>query len=219
VLPKLFIWGAGGHARVVADIVRLARAYEVAGFLIDRQPRRDGATFCGAPLFGGDDLERLGSAGFSHALVAVGDCAARLRLAEAVSARGFVLATAVHPRATLAADVAVGLGTVVAAGAAVNPGACLGANVVNTGTSIDHDCRLADGVHVAPGARLAGRVTVGRGAWVGLGALVKQEVTIGAGTLIEAGAVVVRDLPDNVLAYGVPARIIRGLQSADRATG
>jgi acetyltransferase EpsM len=217
----LFIWGAGGHARVVADVVRVAGAYELAGFLDDRQPRCNGATFCGTPLYGGaDGLERLRSAGFTHALVAVGDCAARLRLAEAVTARGFMLATAVHPRATLAGDVAVGPGTVIAAGAVLNPSASLGANVVvNTCASVDHDCRLDDGVHVAPGARLAGRVMVGRGTWVGIGAVVKQEVTIGAGTLIGAGAVVIRDLPDNVLAYGVPARVIRGQQPAHQAEG
>jgi acetyltransferase EpsM len=217
VLPKLFLWGAGGHSRVVADIVRLAGAYQLAGFLDNVNPGRDGEMFCGAPVFGGaDGPERLRAAGVTHAISAVGDCAARLRLAEVASGLGFVLAMAIHPRSTLAADVTVGPGTVIAAGAVVNPGANLGAHViVNTCASVDHDCRVHDGAHIAPGARLAGCVTIGRGTWVGLGALVKENVTIGAGSLVGAGAVVLSDLPDNVLAYGAPARVIRWLGPPD----
>ncbi|MGH7634357.1 MAG: acetyltransferase, partial [Gemmatimonadaceae bacterium] len=81
--------------------------------------------------------------------------------------------------------------------------------IVNTAASVDHDCDLADGVHVACGAHLAGHVRVGRGAWIGIGAVVRERVTIGAGAMIGAGAVVVSDVPPGVLAFGVPARVIR----------
>jgi UDP-N-acetylbacillosamine N-acetyltransferase len=97
-----------------------------------------------------------------------------------------------------------------AAGSVVNPGATLGRNViVNTCASVDHDCVLEDGVHISPGAHLGGGVTVGRGTWIGIGAVVRDHVMIGAGVTIGAGAVVVKDIPDGVMAYGVPARVVK----------
>jgi len=208
---KLLIWGASGHAKVVADIVRLAGQYEVAGFYDDVNPRPPAASFLGAPLFGRiRDLKALRSRGVDHLIVAVGDCAARLRLAAAAREQGFVLATAIHPGTVLAGDVRIGNGTVVAGGAVVNPGTVLGENViVNTGAVVDHDCVLEDGAHVCPGARLAGDVTVGRGAWVGIGATVIEKVRIGPGAFVGAGAVVIRDVPDRDRVAGGPARTIR----------
>jgi acetyltransferase-like isoleucine patch superfamily enzyme len=74
---------------------------------------------------------------------------------------------------------------------------------------VDHECVLADGVHVGPGAHLGGRVQVGRAAWIGIGAVVRDRARVGAGALVGAGAVVIRDVPDHVVAYGVPARTMR----------
>jgi len=208
---KLLIWGASGHAKVVADIVRLAGRFEVAGFFDDVNPHPPGASFLDAPLYGGiGDLRSLRSRGVDRLIVAVGDCAARLRLAAAAREQGFVLTTAVHPGAVVAGDVRIGAGTVVAGGAVVNPGTVLGENViVNTGAVVDHDCVVEDGAHICPGARLAGDVTVGRGAWVGIGATVIEKVRIGPGAFVGAGAVVIRDVPDRVRVAGVPARTIR----------
>jgi UDP-N-acetylbacillosamine N-acetyltransferase len=209
--PNLVIWGASGHARVVADVVRLAGQYQIAGFLDDGRPERYGTAFCGAPILGGGELlPCLKETGIVYVILAVGDCTTRLRLAETARRHGFQLATAVHPGAIVAADVQPGPGSVVAAGAVINPGAEIGQNViVNTAASVDHDCMLADGVHIGPGVRLAGEVRVGRASQVGIGAVVVNGVRIGAGSLVGAGAVVVDDVPDRVVAYGVPARVIR----------
>ena len=78
---------------------------------------------------------------------------------------------------------------------------------LNTVCSIDHDDQLGGGVHVCPGARLAGEVQVGARSWIGIGACVIQQVRIGSDVTVGAGAVVVRDLPDGVTAVGVPARV------------
>src|SRR5947209_5347580 len=141
-MEKLVIWGAAGHAKVVADIVRLAGEYDLAGFLDDLHPERYGTEFCGATILGGrEQLQRLPDLGARHLLLGIGDNAARLRLAAVVTAQGFHLATAVHPAAVIARDVPVGPGTVIMAGAVVNPGAVIGANVIiNTSASVDHDC-------------------------------------------------------------------------------
>jgi len=214
--PNLVIWGASGHARVVADVMRLAGQYEIAGFLDDGRPERYGATFCGAPILGGAELlPCLRETGVEHVIVAVGDCRTRLRLAEAARRHGFKLATAIHPRAVVASDVQLGPGSVVAAGAVINPGTQIGENaIINTAAGVDHDCVLADGVHIGPGARLAGEVRVGRASQVSIGATVVNGVKIGAGSLVGAGAVVVGDVPDGVVAYGVPARVIRSNEPA-----
>jgi len=208
---KLLIWGASGHALVVADIIRLTGEYELVGFLDDVNPVQANTRLCGVPVLEGRNcLDKLKRDGLGHVIFGFGNCAARLRLAEWVRERGFSLATAIHPRATVAADVPVGAGTVVAAGAVVNPGARIGENViVNTCASVDHECVIDDGVHICPGVHLAGRATVGRASWVGIGTTVVDRVRIGSNVMIGAGAVVVNDIPDGVIAYGVPAKIIR----------
>jgi acetyltransferase EpsM len=215
-VKDLVIWGAGGHAAVVADIVRRAGQFRLVGFIEDLNESRAGTEFCGVEILGGrTQLLQLHAGGVKDLLVAVGNCRVRLALALEARRMGFTLAVAIHPRATVAEGVHVGAGTVIAAGAVVNPGAKLGECViVNTCASVDHDCVVEDGAHLCPGVRLAGSVTVGRGAWVGLGSVVTEGLWIGTGTMIGAGAVVVRDIPEHVLAYGVPARVIRHLEEA-----
>lgn len=208
--PQIAIWGASGHAMVVADILRLCGTYEIVGFLDDLHPERRGAAFCGAQILGGQEhLDVLLARGVQHIIFGFGDGAARLRLADVARAKGFSCPVAIHPRATVAEDVTIGPGTVVAAGAVINPGTRIGAHViVNTCASVDHECVVEDGAHICPGARLAGSVMVGRAAWVGIGATVIERVRIGTTARIGAGAVVVQDIPAGSLAYGVPARAV-----------
>jgi sugar O-acyltransferase (sialic acid O-acetyltransferase NeuD family) len=213
----LVILGTSGHARVVADIVRNGTDYEIVGFLDDVYPERHGQRFCDAPVLGGrEQLQKLDAQGVRHVLLAFGNNAARRKIGAELVGAGFVLAQAVHPRATIAPDVQIGGGTVVMAGAVVNPNATLGENViVNTCASVDHDCRLGGGVHLSPGARLAGTVRVGDEAWIGIGAVVLERRTVGDRTIVGAGAVVTRDLPADVVAYGVPAKVIRSRDDSD----
>jgi len=207
----LIIWGASGHARVVADIVRVRGEYNIVGFLDSVNPERRGTDFCGAHILGGaEELDLLARQGVTHVILGFGNCGARLKLAETVRKNGFLLATATHRQAIIASDVLIGAGTVIAAGVVINPATQIGENVIiNTGACVDHDCVIKDGAHICPGVRLGGHVTVERASWVGIGATIIDHIHIGASTLIGAGAVVVNDIPDNVVAYGVPARIVR----------
>jgi acetyltransferase EpsM len=214
---KLVIWGAGGHALVVADIVRLRGDYEIVGFLDDANPQRHETEFCGASILGGrEQLDALKLRGVQTLIFAFGHHEMRLRLSEFARAKGFSLATAVHPQAIVAADVDIGTGTVLVAGAVVNPSSKVGQNVIiNTCASIDHECVVEDGAHIGPGARLAGRVVVGRAAQIGIGAKIVGGVRIGAGSLIGAGAVVLNDIPEGVVAYGSPAKVVRRVKTVD----
>jgi UDP-N-acetylbacillosamine N-acetyltransferase len=210
----VLVWGAGGHALVVADILRLVGSYEIAGFLDDMNPERRGEEFGGATILGGAGiLPRLRRAGVSLAIIAVGNCAARVRLATEAKRAGFRLAKAIHPRSVIAGDAVLKAGTVVAAGAVINPGAMLAENVIiNTNASVDHECKVGQGAHISPGAQLAGRVQVGRESWIGIGASVIEGVKIGRRSVVGAGAVVLKNIPDGVIAYGVPAQVIRKMR-------
>lgn len=216
---SLVIVGAGGHATVVADLADLA-GFATVGFLDDVAVERRGTPFCRATVLGGvEQLAILAARGVRYAVVAIGDCDARLALADRARKQGFELAVLRHPGATVARDSTIGPGTVLMAGAIVNPAAEIGANViVNTAASIDHECCIEDGVHVGPGVRLGGRVHVGRGAWLGIGSVIKDGVRIGPGTIVGAGSLVLRDLPAGVVAFGSPATIFRSAIHAQAAT-
>jgi UDP-N-acetylbacillosamine N-acetyltransferase len=208
---KIVIWGASGHALVVTDIIRLCGDYEIVGCLDDLNPERHNTDFNGLRIIGGrEQLDLLRHQGVGHIIFGFGNCAARLQLTELVREKGFALATAVHPRSIVADSVRVGAGSIIAAGAVVNPAAMIGENVIiNTAASIDHECVIDDGAHICPGATLGGGVTIGRAAWVGIGATIKDHLRVGARTIIGAGAVVVHDIPEGVVAWGVPAKVMR----------
>lgn len=208
-MKKIVIWGASGHAIVVADILHLQGEYEIVGYLDDINPQRHGAMFHGMRILGGEEqLKIIRDQGVNHLIIGFGNCEARLALADRIKLLGFDLAVAVHPSAIISSDVIIQPGTVVAAGAVINPGCQIGRNVIiNTSSSVDHECAIADGAHICPGVHLAGNVTVGRGAWVGIGASVINRISIGSASLIGAGAVVVKDIPDNATAYGNPAKV------------
>ena len=92
----------------------------------------------------------------------------------------------------------------------MNPGSKLGKHVIiNTCASVGHDCTVQDTVHIDPGVRVGGHSTIGERSWIGIGSALRDHVKIGKNCIIGAGTVVVKDLPDNVVAYGVPAKIIR----------
>jgi sugar O-acyltransferase (sialic acid O-acetyltransferase NeuD family) len=217
--PPIVIWGAGGHARVVASTVSLMGEFDVVGFLDNTSPQLGGQDFCGRTILGGDEqLDRLRADGVRFAFVAVGDNVARLRLAALLEERGFRLPTIVHPQAVVYDDVILGDGTFVAAGAVIAANSTISrCGIVNHLASVDHDCTLDDGVHVSPGARLAGRVRVGRATWIGLNASVREKLTVGSAVVVAAGAVVIRDVTDGLVVGGVPARVLRGAATASEA--
>jgi UDP-N-acetylbacillosamine N-acetyltransferase len=215
--PKLIIWGASAHAIVVADIVRLRGEYELVGFLDDQNPDRKGAPFLQSTILGGrEQLDVLRRDGVDFLIFGFGNSAARLKLAEIAKSMGYQLATAIHPRAIIASDVVVGAGSVIKAGAAIDPTVRIGANVlIGSCVCVGHGSVLEDGVRINPGASIPGNVAIGQASMIGAGATLKDRIRIGKHSLIGAGAVVVDDIPDGVVAFGVPAKVIRGIRPED----
>jgi acetyltransferase EpsM len=218
--PKpLVVWGAKGAALVVADTVRLCGEYDIVGYLDALSPERKNTCFGGARVLGGEEeLSNLWDAGVRHVILAFQNNLARLRVAEVVKARGFALATAIHPTASVAADAVIGAGTVVRAQSVIGPGTQVGENcIIGYGALVSHTCVIGDGVHLGSGVNVAGSVRIGRATWIGIGATVIDPRSVGSNSLIGAGAVVTRDIPDNVVAYGVPAAVVRGIEDDPRS--
>jgi len=206
--------GAGGHARVLIEILSVGGEYEIVG-LLDPDRSLWNERVEGIRVIGDDDLlPRLRSEGISDAFIGLGsvrDTGPRRRLYELATGCGFRIVDVIHPSALISPSAKRGSAFTALAGAIVGAGAILGSNVLlNTGVIIEHGCAIEDHVHVATGARLAGGVRVRAGAHIGIGAIVRQNITIGNGSLVGAGAVVVADVPDGTTVFGVPARQVDG---------
>jgi sugar O-acyltransferase (sialic acid O-acetyltransferase NeuD family) len=206
---KCVIMGAGGHGRVVLDILLSARQYQVVGFL-DSNPALHGRRMDGLPILGDlSVLPDLCAQGVTSAVVAIGDNGIRRDMAEQMEAAGLQLINAIHPSANLARNVTLGRNIVIAAGALVCAHCQIGDSVIlNTGCIVDHETMIGTAAHVCPGARIAGRVAIGSGAFVGIGATILQGLRIGYEAVVGGGAVVIEDVEPLTTVVGVPARVL-----------
>lgn len=205
------LWGSAGHAKVLANIVALHGGRVVATF--DVNP--NAVALPGVPLY-------IGEQGFARwadsaepvdqirGFVAIGGSRGhdRISIQAMFARRGLSVEAIAHPDASIDESARLGAGTQLLAQAVVAAGAVLGvACIVNHKASVDHECILGDGVHIAPGATLCGLVKVGDRAFVGAGAVVLPRLSIGADAVVGAGAVVTRDVPAGAVVAGNPARI------------
>jgi sugar O-acyltransferase (sialic acid O-acetyltransferase NeuD family) len=209
-LNGLLIIGAGGHGKVVADTALLL-GWDTVAFLDDRVATLRSPL--GLPIVGTVGDLRAQGAAFSCAIVAIGDAKLRLELTDRCRRSGLEVVSIVHPMAFVSKFASVGSGSVAFAQSAINADVKVGtACIVNTGATIDHDCIIGDGVHICPGAHLAGNVRVGNRSWIGIAATIRQGTTIGCDATVGAGAVVVANVADGATVVGVPAKRRTGLK-------
>jgi sugar O-acyltransferase (sialic acid O-acetyltransferase NeuD family) len=204
------IVGAGAQGRVVLENWRAARS--AARFVfVDDDPRLQGTRIMDAEVVGGlDALDALGG----EVVLAVGNNRTRLALAARLSGK-VEWAKVVHPSAVVMPTASIGAGSVGFAGALGNTAANVGEHViVNTGVIVEHDAVIASGASLSPGVRTGGRVEVGEGAFLSTGVTLAARAKVGAWSVVGAGAVVVKEIPPNTLAYGVPARVVSALDAA-----
>jgi sugar O-acyltransferase (sialic acid O-acetyltransferase NeuD family) len=218
VRPGVLIVGCSSHAQVVIDIVESEGRYQVVGLIDSFKPA--GTQLRGYEVIGTEqEIPMLFQAGVaSFGIVAIGDNWTRARMVARIRELqpDFQFVTAIHPGVHIARDVTVGEGTVIMAGAVVNTGSRIGAFcILNTRSSVDHECTVAEYSSLAPGVVTGGRVIVGQYSAIGIGATVVHEVRIGEHTVVGAGTTVLKDVPDYVVVYGTPARIVRGREAGE----
>jgi len=208
---SFYIYGAGGHGKVVLEAA-LSENYPVKGFL-DDDSNKWNRKIANYPVFGNisyfDSLDKKEI----RIIVAIGDNTLRQSKVFEFKDKGLKFQSVIHGKALVSTFSSLGEGSMVIAGAIINIDTFIGDHVIiNTGATVDHDCLIQNFVHIAPGVHIGGEVQVGEGTLVGIGSAVKPGVKIGSWSIIGAGAVVTNDIPDRVIAVGIPARVVREIK-------
>lgn len=210
-VKRIVIYGCGDMGIQTYNILKHDKSYKVAGFLDDNTEKR-GALFLGYPVFGDHSAlpELHRDQNIEYGIATIGDNRIRSGKIRLMRKAGLQIATAIHPQAFIDSPESIGEGTVVEMGAFVHPETVIGEGCfVCCGAVVAHNSSVGDYVLLAGGCIFGSRVVIGDYTLVGVGANISPYVTIGKNVLIGTGAAVVKDLPDNVVAAGVPAKILR----------
>lgn len=195
--PGLTLYGAGGHCKVVIDI--LDSIGKKIDQIVDDTPKW--ATFMSIPC-------KPSYGVYDKVIVTIGNCQIRKSIVERIKANQFDIA--IHPSSIISSHCTIGEGSVVMQGVVIQSCASVGNHcILNTKSSVGHDVTLHNFVHIASGATICGGAEIGECTWIGAGSVVIQGVHIGKNCMIGAGSVIVKDIPDNVVAYGNPCKVIR----------
>lgn len=199
---EVVIIGAGGHAKVIADIT-IKSGDEVLGFLDDNKDIQNKEIYMGRKVIG--EIKDINKFKDNYFVVGIGNNKIRKEISLKYNLKWY---TAIHPNTIIATDVQIGEGTIIMPGVVINPGTIIGKHcIVNTSSSVDHDNILEDYVHISPGVHLAGTVVVKEGTWLGVGVIVKNNVIIEKNNIVGAGALVIKNILDENCTYvGTPVR-------------
>lgn len=198
----MYLLGASGHAKVIIDSLK-ASGEHISGLFDDDPEVKELLKY---KVFGPFDKTLLGD---EELIISIGLNNIRKKIVEKLP-ENIRYGNAIHPSAIISPYVSLGVGTVVMQGAVIQSSVFIGSHcIINTTASVDHDCIIDDYVHISPNATLCGAVSVGEGSQVGAGAVVIPGIRIGKWSLVAAGAVVLKDVADNVLVLGNPARVVK----------
>jgi len=211
---SIYILGAGAMAReVLVYYKHLGKAKEVRGF-IEEHSTRVGHKIHGIPIFDSSIVPKLPK----DNVIFIGAMGSplRYRWISQLENEGYSFDTLIHPNSLIGDNVKIGMGSIIGPGVIITCDVNIGKHVIiNIGSTINHDVQVGDFVTISPGVSIAGNVVIGNRSFIGIGAKIANKVNIGEGVFIGAGAVVTKDIPDNVLAVGVPAKPIRKLSKED----
>lgn len=211
-MKRIIIFGAGYHANVCIDIFEKTDAYQIVG-IVD-SIAEIGSTVFGYPVIGRQEhiadlcLTYNANAGF----VAIGDNYSRKFVQDFIVTQvsDFEFVNAIHPSVCIGRETKLGCGIMMAAGVIVNPGCTIeDFCILNTGAQLEHNSYMGEYSHLSCASITGGKVSIGRFAAITLGVTLIDRISIGENTVVGSGSLVINDLPDNVLAYGNPAKIIR----------
>lgn len=201
---EVIIIGAGGYAKVIADIVSLC-GDKVHGFLDDKDPDEMPSFHVIGKI---KDIEKYAKEGLYRFIIAIGDNKSRKMITEKLEGMGGLKwYTAIHPSSVVAEGTEIGEGTAIMANAVINSGSRIGKGaIINTAATIDHDNVIDDFAHISPGAHLSGAVHIGESTWICVGGIVSNNINICNNCIIGAGAVVIRDIENSGTYIGIPAK-------------
>lgn len=207
-LLPIIILGAGGHAKVLIDALRL-QSVEILG-IVDVDPKKKGLELMGVPIIGSDEEVMKYSPQKVRLVNGMGSVrvsSLRRQLFENFKSKGYQFENVIHPSAIIANEVILSEGVQIMAGVIIQAGCQIGVNtIINTGSLVDHDCLIGSHTHIAPGVVLSGGVVVDENVHIGTGAVIIQGVQVGANSLVAAGAVVIRNISNDATVAGIPAR-------------
>ncbi len=210
-MDRIIVIGGGGHAKVVIAMLRKSGTFLIKGYVA---PENRGPIL-EAPWLGNDaDLVALSRQGTPlHAAMGIGhprSADVRRSAHTAITQLGIKFKVVLDNTAVVADAVCFGEGSVIMAGAVVQPGTKTGlCAIINTNATVDHDCLIEDFVHIGPGAVLCGGVVCADGSLIGAGSVILPSCRIGRDCIIGAGAVVTEDCMERGIYVGSPARRIK----------
>ncbi|MDD4781955.1 MAG: acetyltransferase [Tissierellia bacterium] len=211
---KLLLIGGGGHCKSVLDSILPSNEYSEIG-IIDKN-ENNGGSILGIPIIGcDDDLSKLYHDGYHSAFVTVGSIAKpslRIKLYKMLETIGFEIPNIIDLTAIVSNQVKMERGIFIGKNVVVNVGTSIkDGSIINTASTIEHDCIINQFCHIAPGSVLCGEVEVGENTHVGAGSIIRQQIKIGSNTIIGMGSVVLKDIKGNVVAYGNPCKEVKSL--------
>jgi sugar O-acyltransferase (sialic acid O-acetyltransferase NeuD family) len=215
-IEKVVIIGTGGFGREVLDVLeavnQVETRYEILGFITEPGFQKPGELINDKPVLGYYDwLEQ--NKDQVKAICGVGAPATRLRLIRQAEQMGVQFFSVIHPRAILTRWVKLGTGSIITAGCILTNNITIGEHVhLNLDCTVGHDVVIEDCVTVSPGVHISGNVRLEEGSFIGTGANLIEGKTIGRWAVVGAGSVVVKDVPANSTAVGIPAAVIKTRQ-------
>ncbi|MCC6145571.1 MAG: NeuD/PglB/VioB family sugar acetyltransferase [Candidatus Hydrogenedentes bacterium] len=210
---RIAIVGASQGGQVCFEYLRQIEAYEVLGFVEDA-PALVGSRVRGLPVWSGADLAALRHHGVEGLTTHIGHKDRRLALLQRARAAGLPMINLIHPHSYVSPSVVMGEGNLIKAGAVVDSEVQMGdCCIIDNGVIVPHHNRFGDACHLAPGVSFGGDCEVGDRTVIGIGAAISPRLRIGSNVIIGPGAIVVRDVPDNVVVEGRPARVVGELKA------
>jgi sugar O-acyltransferase (sialic acid O-acetyltransferase NeuD family) len=202
----MILYGASGHAKVIADILK-ANGIDITKLFDDNDQIKSLSGINVVKPY--QTKEKL--------IISIGNNAIRKKIVET---NNFRYGVAIHPTAIVSPSAVIGEGTVVMQGAIIQADAIIGKHcIINTGATVDHECKIEDYAHISPNSSLCGNVKVGEGSWIGAGTTIIPGIKIGSWSTIGAGSTVINNINSNMVAVGCPCKIIRNNMKINNLLG
>ncbi len=196
------IFGAGGHAKSIYDIIKKKKF-----LLFDQKKKFIKINNKKHQIIGNHQTLKNKKKKISQVIVAIGNNKVREKYYKYLKNNKFKFATLVHPKSYRSIGSKIGEGSMIMQGTFINTDSKIGRNcIINSNASIDHDCEIKDNTHICPGVIIAGNVKIGKNCWIGLGTKIIENCKIGDNVFVAAGSLVTKNLKSDSFVKGVPAK-------------